>query len=73
MFNVKIAIILGLLGLVTFCGWLFWWPLIELTYGYITLDTLIVDQFKTCGLIIGGIIFWVSLYLLIKKGVRLII
>lgn len=69
----KALIILGLIGIITFCGWLFWWPLLELFYGYISFDILVNDQFKLGSFIIGGIIFWICLFLLIKKGIKFII
>ncbi len=69
----KIIIIISLIVITSFCGWLFFWPLVECYYGYITLEELVNNQFKFISCIIGGIIFLISLYLLIKQGIKFII
>ena len=72
MFSIRLIAFLILIGLTSFCGWLFFWPLIE-SYYAMSLVPLIGNELKLTSFIIGGIIFWISIILLIKKGMKLII
>lgn len=65
-----LTIILGvvLAAFVIFCGWLFFWPLLECWYAQ-SWDILLSDNHKFMSFIFGGIVFWIGSIL----GIRVLI